>query len=59
MNRPGFPRRADSAFPGLVWWPRRLYETMGPGDFVAAFEELAGQDDAFAVYPIVHINPKR
>jgi hypothetical protein len=47
------------SFPGLVWWPRRHYETMSPGDFVAAFEELAGEDDAFAGYPIVHIKPKR
>lgn len=32
---------------------------MSPGEFVAAFEELAGLDDAFAAYPIVHIKPKR
>jgi len=45
-------------FLGLVWWPRKHYETMSPGDFVAAFEELAAQHDPFA-YPIVHIKPKR
>jgi len=46
-------------FPGLVWWHRRHYQTMSPGDFVAAFEELALRDDPFAGYPIVHIKPKR
>jgi hypothetical protein len=46
-------------FPGLVWWHRRHYETMSPGDFVAAFEELAARDEPFAEYPIVHIKPKR
>ena len=46
-------------FPGLVWWHRRHYKTMSPGDFVAAFEELAARDDPFAGYPIVHIKPKR
>ncbi len=46
-------------FPGLVWWHRRHHETMSPGDFVAALEELALQDEPFAEYPIVHIKPKR
>jgi len=46
-------------FPGLVWWHRRHYDVMAPGDFVAAFEALAGQDDRFAGYPIIHIKPKR
>jgi Domain of unknown function (DUF5615) len=46
-------------FPGLVWWPRRHYAAMTPGDFVAAFEELAARDDLFAAYPIVHLKPKR
>jgi hypothetical protein len=32
---------------------------MSPGDFVAAFEELARRDDPFAAYPIVHIKPTR
>lgn len=44
---------------GLVWWPRRHYEVMSPGDFVGAFEELAALDDPFAAYPIVHLKPKR
>lgn len=43
---------------GLVWWPRSHYSMMGPGDFVAAFEDLAVRDDPFAGYPIVHIKPK-
>jgi hypothetical protein len=43
---------------GLVWWPRSHYSKMGPGDFVAAFEDLAVRDDPFAGYPIVHIKPK-
>ena len=47
------------SFPGLVWWPRSHYAAMRPGDFVAAFEELAARDDPFAGYPIVHIKPKR
>ena len=50
---------ADSRpFPGLVWWHRRHYATMRPGDFVAAFEEQAALDDPFAGYPILHIKPK-
>lgn len=48
-----------SRFVGLVWWPRRHYATMSPGDFVAAFQELAARDDPFSPYPIVHIKPKR
>jgi hypothetical protein len=47
------------SFPGLVWWPRSRYAVMSPGDFVAAFEELARQGDPFAAYPIVHIKPTR
>jgi len=47
------------SYPGLVWWPRSHYNVMVPGDFVAAFEELAAEDDPFANYPIVHIKPKR
>ena len=46
-------------FPGLVWWHRRHYRTMGPGEFVAAFEELAARDKPFADYPIAYIKPKR
>jgi hypothetical protein len=46
-------------FPGLVWWPRSHYAVMTPGDYVAAFEDLAAQDHPFANYPIVHIKPKR
>jgi len=46
-------------FPGLVWWPRSHYAVMRPGDFVVAFEELAGRDNPFAGYPIVHIKPNR
>jgi hypothetical protein len=46
-------------FPGLAWWPRSHYAVMSPGDFVAAFEELAARDEPFAGYPIVHIKPKR
>jgi hypothetical protein len=46
-------------FPGLVWWHRRHYQRMSPGDFVSAFEELATRDDPFGAYPIVHVKPKR
>jgi hypothetical protein len=50
---------ADSRpFPGLVWWHRRHYATMTPGDFVEAFEDLARQDDPFGAYPIVVLKPK-
>ena len=45
-------------YQGLIWWPRSHYLLMGPGDFVAAFEELAAQDDPFAGYPIIHIKPQ-
>ena len=44
---------------GLVWWPRSHYAVMGPGDFVAAFEELAAEEDPFAGYPIVHLKRER
>ena len=47
------------SFPGLVWWHRRTYQRMSPGDFVGAFDELAGRDDPFAGYPIVYIKPER
>jgi hypothetical protein len=47
------------SFPGLVWWPRRHYAVISPGDFVAAFEELAALEEPFSAYPIVHIKPKR
>lgn len=40
----------------MICWPRGHYTRMTPGDFVAAFEELARQDDPFA-YPIVHTKP--
>ena len=46
-------------FTGLVWWPRRHYDTMSPGDFVEAFDELAARAEPFAAYPIVHVKPKR
>lgn len=45
------------AYVGLIWWPRRYYETMSPGDFVNAFEELAAQSDPFSAYPIIHLKP--
>jgi hypothetical protein len=47
------------SFPGLIWWPRRHYAVISPGDFVAAFEELAALDEPFSAYPIIHIKPKR
>jgi hypothetical protein len=47
------------SYRGLAWWPRSHYNVMNPGDFVAAFEELAARDDPFARYPIVHIKPRR
>lgn len=43
----------------IVWWPRSHYAVMSPGDFVAAFEELAGQDVPFSPYPIVHLKSRR
>lgn len=46
------------SFPGLVWWPRSHYVVMSPGDFVAAFEQLAALDEPFSAYPIIHIKPK-
>jgi hypothetical protein len=46
-------------FRGLVWWPREHYRRLKPGDFVEAFEELACQDDPLAVYPLVHLRPRR
>jgi hypothetical protein len=47
------------AFRGLICWPRSHYALMSAGDFVEAFEELAGQDDPFQVYPIVHLRVRR
>jgi hypothetical protein len=47
------------SFTGLVWWPREHYGRMTRGDFLEAFAALACQDDPFAVYPIVHLKPKR
>lgn len=47
------------SYTGLVWWPRSHYAVMAPGDFVAAFEDLAAKDGPFAAYPMVHIKPKR
>jgi hypothetical protein len=44
-------------FPGLVWWRRSHYAAMSPGDIVAAFEELAAQDDDPFAYPIIHLKP--
>lgn len=29
------------------------------GEIVEYFEELAQQDDPFAIYPILHLKPKR
>ena len=31
-------------FRGMICWPRSHYKRMRPGEFVQAFEELAGQD---------------
>ena len=31
---------------------------MTPGEFVAAFEELAREKDPFAGYPIIHLKPR-
>ena len=50
---------AGKPFRGLVWWPRRHYDRMSEGDFVAAFEELAAQDHPFSPYPIFFVKPKR
>lgn len=47
-------------FAGLVWWwPQSHYAVMGPGDFVAAFDDMAAQDNPFSGYPIVYIKPRR
>ena len=44
-------------FRGLVWWPRRHYDRMSEGDFVAAFEALAIRDDPFSPYPVLFLKP--
>jgi hypothetical protein len=46
-------------FAGLIWWPRSHYRRMSPGDFVAAFAELAARDQPFAGYPIFYIKTQR
>jgi hypothetical protein len=51
--------RARRAFPGLVTWPQRGYSEMTYGELHQAFEEIAARDDPFALYPIIHIHPKR
>ena len=50
---------AKRSFPGLIVWRQAVYDQMTYGQLVDAFEELAGQDDPFAHYPIIRIWPKR
>lgn len=45
-------------YAGLVWWSRRHYATMSPGDFVSAFDELADTPEPFLPYQIVHLKPR-
>ncbi len=47
------------SFPGLIVWRQAVYDQMSYGEFVEAFEEIARQDDPFALYPIIRIWPKR
>jgi hypothetical protein len=67
--RPSPPATADSggpiwyeakrSFPGLIVWRQAIYGQMSYAQLVDAFEELAGQDDPFGLYPIIRIWPKR
>jgi hypothetical protein len=45
-------------FAGLVWWPRKQYARMTPGDVVRFFESLAAEDDPFKSYPIRFLKPR-
>ena len=55
-----FPLYTDADVHGpVVKALQSHYTVMGPGDFVATFEELAARDDPFAGYPILHIKPRR
>jgi hypothetical protein len=43
------------SLPGLIVWRQAVYDQMTYGQLVDVFEELAGQDDPFALYPIIRI----
>lgn len=46
-------------FRGVIWWPQQQSTRMSPGDFLRRFEEYAAQDDPFAAYKILILNPYR
>jgi hypothetical protein len=53
------PRRwleTGRPFRGMSCWPQRHHQRMTDGDFIAALEELAREQTAFA-YPIRYIKP--
>ena len=49
--------RRSAASPVIVW-RQAVYDQMSYARLVDAFEELARQDDPFAIYPIIRIWPK-
>jgi hypothetical protein len=49
--------REGRAFPGLITWPQEYRYRSGVSAFLAAFEDLARQDEPFAC-PIVHLQPR-
>lgn len=51
--------REGRRLPGVIVWRQKVYAQMTYGEILECFEELACQDDPFANYPIVRINPKR
>ena len=51
--------RDGRRFPGLIWWPQDHYKGRTAGEFLRAFEELAGKDDPFGLYPIIFLIAKR
>ena len=48
---------AGKPFRGYITWKQKHHERMSVGDFLAAFEVLAAEDDPFA-YLIRYITPK-
>lgn len=44
---------------GLIVWRQAVYDQLSYAQLAEAFEEIGGQDDPFAEYPIIRIWPKR
>jgi len=49
----------EGRFFRMITWPQSHYQRMTDGDIVEEFEAMAKEGDAFGVYPIRHIKPRR